>query len=223
MPEVAIIIPAYNEATRIGNVLRAAVASKYANEIIVVCDGCDDNTAAVARRFDGVTVKELSYNQGKGAAMAAGVKSTKAQLIAFIDSDLYGLLPDHVDGIIRPVLENRADMCVGVFRGGKYWSDTAQKITPYLSGQRALRREIFDAIPYAGELRLGIEVALNSIAKKRKARVLRVVLRGVSQCHKEQKLGIVKGTAARYKMYKEIGQAMVKTRRSQKRRHSPWL
>ena len=49
-PKVAIIIPAYNEAERIGRVLRAACGSKYANEIIVVGDGCTDNTAKVAAR-----------------------------------------------------------------------------------------------------------------------------------------------------------------------------
>jgi hypothetical protein len=222
LTQVAIVIPAKDEAGRIASVLRAAVGAKLAHEVIVVCDGCKDNTAAVARQFEGVIVKELTYNQGKGAAMVAGVKATKAQVIAFIDADLNGLLPDHVDGIIRPILEFRADMCVGVFRGGKYWSDTAQRITPYLSGQRAIRRELFESVPYASELRLGIEVALNNAARRKKARILRVVLHGVSNCHKEQKLGLVKGTAARYRMYKEIGQAIVKTRRP-KKRQKPWL
>jgi glycosyltransferase involved in cell wall biosynthesis len=221
--QVAIIIPAYNEAGRISNVLKAAVGAKLADEVIVVCDGCTDNTAAVARSFEGVIVKELPTNQGKGAAMAAGVASTTARIVAFVDADLLGLHAEHVDGIIKPLLENRADMCVGIFRGGKYWSDTAQKISPYLSGQRAIRRELFEAVPYANELRLGIEVALNNVAKKRKARILRVVLRGVSNCHKEQKMGLVKGTAARAKMYVEIGQAMVKTRKRRVKRRKPWL
>jgi polyisoprenyl-phosphate glycosyltransferase len=223
MKTVAVVIPAYNEATRIAHVLTAAVGAKLPHEIIVVCDGCLDNTAAVARKFDGVQVKELPLNQGKGAAMATGVNATRAQIIAFVDADLQGLYPEHIDGIIKPLLENRADMCVGVFRGGKYWSDTAQRISPYLSGQRAIRRELFEAVPYASELRLGIEVALNTTAKRKKARILRVVLRGVSNCHKEQKMGIVKGTAARAKMYVEIGQAMVKTRRRQAKRRKPWL
>jgi glycosyltransferase involved in cell wall biosynthesis len=222
IPEVAIIIPAYNEAGRIGNVLRAVVGSKLANEILVVCDGCTDDTAQVARRFDGVRVVELRVNRGKGGAMAAGVSSTKATVLAFVDADLQGLRPEHVDGIIRPILERRCDMCVGVFRGGKYWSDTAQKISPYLSGQRAIRRELFEAVPYASELRLGIEVAINQAARRKRARIIRVVLRGVSNCHKEQKMGIVKGTAARAKMYVEIGQAMVKTHRTQRVRKPKW-
>jgi hypothetical protein len=66
---------------------------------------------------------------------------------------------------------------------------------------------------------MGVEVALNQAAKRRKARVLRVVLQGVSNCHKEQKLGLVKGLQARGKMYTEIAEAMVKTRKRKRPTH----
>jgi glycosyltransferase involved in cell wall biosynthesis len=205
---VAIIIPAYNEEGRIGTVLRAATGSKLASEIIVVCDGCKDRTAEVARRFKGVTVYELPFNQGKAAAMAAGVRLSKADIVAFADADLLGLEPEHIDQIIRPVLHNFCDMCIGVFRGGKFWSDTAQKISPYISGQRAMRRQLFEAVPNIQDQGMGVEMAITAQARRVKARVLRVVLRGVSNCHKEQKLGFGKGMAARVKMYKEIGQTI---------------
>src|SRR5579862_3910056 len=104
----------------------------YPEEIIVVSDASSDRTAIVARTFDGVTVLELPFNTGKGGAMAAGAKATDADIIAFVDADLTGLRPDHVDLIIRPILDDRCDMCIGVFRGGKFWSDTAQRISPYI-------------------------------------------------------------------------------------------
>jgi hypothetical protein len=132
----------------------------------------------------------------------------------------------HIDQIIRPLLERRCDMCVGIFRGGKVWSDAAHTFTPYFSGQRALRRELFESVPFIGELRLGVEFALNDEARRRHARIVRVVLKGVSNCHKEQKLGLMKGIAARTRMYKEIGEAMVKTRRRRRpprARRKPWL
>lgn len=217
---VAIILPAFNEEARIANVLRAATQSKLATEIIVVSDGSTDRTAEVARTFN-VRVHELAYNQGKGAAMAAGVRLTKARYVAFIDADLGGLTGAHVDAIIQPILDRRCDMCVGIFRGGKVWSDAAHKFTPYFSGQRALKREIFESVSYIAELRLGVEYALNNEARRRRARVLRVVLEGVSNCHKEQKLGVVKGLAARTKMYKEIGEAMVKTAKRRQRPRPP--
>jgi polyisoprenyl-phosphate glycosyltransferase len=222
--QVAVIIPAYNEAGRIGNVLRAAVAAKLPTEVIVVCDGCTDGTASVARSYPGVTVYELPFNQGKAAAMNAGVKMSKANIVTFIDADLMGLEGEHVDQIIRPILHNFCDMCIGVFRGGKFWSDTAQKISPYISGQRALKRTLFEGIPNIQDQGMGIEVALNAQARRTKARILRVVLRGVSNCHKEEKLGFGKGTAARVKMYKEIAQTIIgngKTQKSARRRKNP--
>lgn len=210
------IIPAYNEEQRIGAVLQAVTKSKLADEVIVVSDASHDRTATIARSFEGVKVIELAFNAGKGGAMAAGVAATDAEILAFTDADLLDLRPDHIDQIIRPILGGVCDMCIGVFRGGKFWSETAQRISPYISGQRALRREIFEAIPFIGEIRFGVEVTLNTYAKRNKARVLRVVLQGVSNTFKESKMGLVKGVQARGKMYAEIGRALVRMRRKNK-------
>ncbi len=213
---VAVIIPAKDEEHRIGNVLRAASASKLATEIIVVSDGSTDRTAEVASKTAGVTVVRLPINLGKGAAMAKGVEKTSAEIIAFVDADLQGLTGDHIDQIIWPVLTDQCEVCIGIFRGGKFWSDTAQKFAPYISGQRAMKRFIFDGAPDVSDLRFGVEYALNHQAKRVKARVLRVVIRGVSNYHKEKKMGIGKGISARYKMYQEITQAVIKTRKKRK-------
>lgn len=220
--QVAVIIPAKDEESRIAYVIKAAMASKLVTEIIVVSDGSIDRTADVARRFESVKVHELPYNMGKGAAMAFGVSKTKAEVIAFCDADLQGLRGEHIDQILRPVLADQCEVCIGVFRGGKFWSDTAQKFAPYISGQRAMKRWIFEGIPYLSELRFGAEYALNHQAKRVKARVLRVVLRGVSNCFKEKKMGIVKGISARTTMYKEIGQAMLRNRKRRKPPRGRW-
>ena len=210
---VAIIIPAKNEAPRIGAVIEAALQAKLASEVIVVSDGSTDNTAEVARAIPGIRVVELAVNLGKGGAMAAGVKATKAPYVAFVDADLQGLTGRHIDDIIRPLLDRQCDMCVGIFRGGKVWSDAAQRVSPYLSGQRSMRRELFESVPYIAELRMGVEMALTQAAKRRHAKVKRVVLQGVSNFYKEKKLGLVKGLKARGMMYIEITEAIVKTRR----------
>lgn len=218
-PKVAVIVPAYNEAERITPVLRAISGSRMASEIIVVGDGCTDNTAKVAARISGVRVLELPVNVGKAGAMAAGVKATDAEIIAFVDADLLGLRPEHVDSIIVPLLANQCEMCIGVFRGGKFWSDAAQRITPYYSGQRAMRRSLFTAIPNIHEARMGVEIALNEHAKRVGARVIRVVLSGVSNCHKEQKMGLAKGIQARKQMFQEMLEAKKRaTRRGRPRK-----
>ncbi|RYG32994.1 glycosyltransferase family 2 protein [bacterium] len=225
MSGVAAIVPAYNEGDRVGRVLRAALAASLVTEVIAVSDGSSDGTARRASEVAGVTVIDLKRNVGKGGAMAAGVRATKASVVVFIDADLEGLGPEHVDAIVKPVVEGRADVCVGIFRDGKTWSDAAQRVSPFLSGQRAMRREVFEAVPYPDELRFGIEVALNTAARKRRARIVRVLLRGVSNAHKEQKMGMVKGTAARLRMYGEITQAMVKNRKRKRAssKRSRWL
>lgn len=219
---VAVIIPAKNEAARIGNVLRAAARARLADEVIVVSDGSVDDTARIARLFQGVRVVELPRNIGKGGAMCAGVKATNADVIAFVDADLQGLRAEHIDAIIRPILDGACDMCIGVFRGGKFLSTSAQRVAPYISGQRAMRRRIFEGVPYIGEMRMGVEVALNTYAKRSKAKITRVPLRGVSNTFKERKMGLMKGTAARAKMWAEIARAMVRMHRRTQRRTPKW-
>lgn len=222
MKQIAIIIPAFNEAERIADVLRAVKGASHIHEIIVVNDGSEDNTSAEARKVPGVKVIDMVKNVGKGGAMAAGVASTTAQIVAFVDADLVGLRAEHVDQIIRPLMRDECDMCFGVFRGGKIRSNAAMAVTPWLSGQRAMKRELFEAIPYIGELRFGVEVAITNMARKKKARVKRVVLRGVSNCFKEEKLGLVKGLQARSKMYREIREAMVRTRKKNRSQRNPF-
>ncbi len=225
---VAVIIPAKDEGTRILNVLKAATASVLATEVIVVDDGSSDNTAEIARSVPGVKVVRLSVNVGKGGAMAAGVKATKAPIVAFVDADLAVLVGAHIDRILLPILAGDCEMCVGIFRGGKTWSDSAQKIAPFLSGQRALKRELFESVVGISTMRMGVEVALTEAAKRRKARVIRVALVGVSNCHKEQKLGKWRGTKERTKMYMEIAQTYVKIKRQNRPQRSrprrkPWV
>ena len=213
---VAIIIPAKDEEHRIARVLLAALESKLANEIIVVSDGSRDRTVLVAKKW-GVRVIDLKQNIGKAGAMVEGVKATKAEVVCFVDADLVGLRGEHIDAIIRPVVDNRCDMCIGIFRGGKMWSDMAQKISPYISGQRAMRRELIEGVPNLAEYRMGAETAIKEHARRIKARILRVPILGVSNFYKEKKLGLVKGTGQRVKMYKEIASAMVKIRKNRRR------
>ncbi len=210
--KVAAVIPAFNEEFRIGRVLKSVLASALVHEIIVVNDGSTDRTRDVVKNTAGVRLIDLPRNVGKGGAMVAGVNETDADVIVFLDADLHGLTSYHVDEIVRPVLSGY-DMCVGVFRRGKFWTDAAQVIAPYISGQRAVRRNIIEMIPWLDECRMGVEVTINHMARKRKMRIRRVVLHGVTHACKERKFGFVKGTAQRYKMYAEIGKAYVKTRR----------
>lgn len=95
-------------------------------------------------------------------------------------------------------------MTVGIFEKGRAATDIAQKMAPFLSGQRALKRELLDRIPYFELSRFGAEIALHRFATDHNIPVRQVALPDLSHVMKEEKLGLWKGIFARGKMYWEI-------------------
>ncbi len=89
----SVVLPAYNETGRIGDTVaqvREVVGSKIGLddlEIVVVDDGSADNTVDEAAEA-GARVVEQGHNQGKGAAVRAGVLAASGRTIAFTDADL---------------------------------------------------------------------------------------------------------------------------------------
>ena len=204
---VTAIIPAYNEEQTIAGVVNCVKRVDKIQKVIVVSDGSTDRTAEIAREC-GVDVIELAENIGKGGAIKAGVSECGTEIILFLDADLIGLTEQHVLELIEPVLENRADMTVGIFKNGRMVTDLAQKVTPYLSGQRAIKKSIIEKIPNIDITRYGVEVALTKYLKKFSARVQEVELTDMTHVTKEEKLGLIKGVQARLKMYWDIAKIL---------------
>jgi glycosyltransferase involved in cell wall biosynthesis len=221
----AAIIPAYNEAGRITTVLKAVAAAQLVDEIIVVTDGCQDSTADEARGFAALLEKgrvkgavcqsmqvfELEQNLGKGGAMTYGVHRTEADVILFLDSDLMGLEPKQVDALLEPTLrsdvETRADMTLGLFQGAPggpfgWWMNWCHRTNSRLTGQRAIRRDVYLAVPDLTRSRYGVETAVTRYVRGIwKLRVETVDLFGVSHPCKEEKIGVVRGLVHRSQMY----------------------
>jgi glycosyltransferase involved in cell wall biosynthesis len=200
---VAAVVPAYNEGHTIGQVLAVLQQSPDIDEVIVVNDGSTDDTAERAAEL-GARVLNLYPNRGKGGAMKAGVQATLADIVLFIDADLVGLNHTHCTALLEPVLQGKADMTVGLFTGGRASTTLAQKMAPFLSGQRAVRREIVECIPELEDSRYGVEVAISRYASSNSIRVEKVPLQDVSQIMKEEKQGFVTGAKNRIMMYWEI-------------------
>lgn len=200
---IAAIIPAYNEERTVAGVVQVVQKAGVASEIIVVDDGSTDATTAVAMRA-GAKVLSLPRNSGKACAMKAGADCIDAELLLYLDADLLGLRPDHVCALVAPVLRRQADMTVGVFRGGRWRTDLAQRVTPYLSGQRALRHWIIDQIENIETMGYGVERALTYFAQEKRLQVQHVELLGVTQVTKEEKTGLWNGLRARFRMYGEL-------------------
>lgn len=201
--KIAAIVPAYNEAKQIGSVLSVLTRSPLIDEVIVVNDGSTDNTAEVAARYR-VRVINLPANVGKGGAMKIGANNTDAEILLFIDADLIGLTSKHIADMLEPVRNGRAAMSIGIFDDGRFATDLAQKLAPFLSGQRAMLRSIIDSVPEIENKRYGVEVALTRYAEKENLPVVHVQLKNMAQVMKEEKLGFWKGFRARLRMYWEI-------------------
>jgi hypothetical protein len=83
-------------------------------------------------------------------------------------------------------------------------TDLAQRMAPFLSGQRALKRDLLQGISDLDLSRFGVEMALHRYVGDNRVDVMVVILRDLSHLMKEEKLGLWKGMAARIKMYWEI-------------------
>lgn len=206
--KVAAVVPAYNEKERISTVLEAIKAAEMVDEIVVVCDGSTDGTYESVAGDPEVKAVKLQTNQGKGSAMRAGAENTDADVVLFLDADLIGMDGPKVDAIVEPVVRDEADMSIGIFKAGRTSTDFAQVLAPYISGQRAMRRDTFLSIPRLDEVRSGVETAITKFSRARRLRVRRVDLEGCTHCMKEEKLGFVKGFKCRLKMYYDIGKIL---------------
>lgn len=202
--KVAAILPAYNEADRVERVLQSVRAARSIHQIIVVDDGSTDATAEIAERMDGVDLISLPVNKGKGAAMAAGARATDAEVLLFLDADLIGLTPEHVEALLEPVRTRQAQMAVGRFHGGRIWTDWAQALAPNISGQRAIVREVFLEIPGVEFTRFGVELYITRFCRVYRVPTRTVSLKGVTHPMKEEKLGYLRGWLSRARMYFEI-------------------
>ncbi|ADG06247.1 glycosyltransferase family 2 protein [Kyrpidia tusciae] len=205
---LSLIIPAYNEEERIGQVLDAVIAAGVFDQVIVVDDGSTDRTAEVATAHR-VEVVRLPTNRGKGAAVAAGLSRAQGEVIGFLDADLVGLRPEHIRALVLPVIEGQADMTIGLFGGGRLSTDLAQKLTPILTGQRVVHRRWLPPADFS-MARYGIEVLLHKHVKDSGGRIVEVSLDEVTHHMKEEKLGWRKGVAARLRMYWDILKVMAK-------------
>ncbi|MEA3344314.1 MAG: glycosyltransferase family 2 protein, partial [Patescibacteria group bacterium] len=194
MDKVTAIICALNEEKNIGRVLKVLLSSRDIGEVIVVDDGSKDRTSEIALKMR-AKVSRLPENRGKGNAMRVGVERATFDTIVFIDADLIGLTVEHISLLVKPILENKAMMSVGLRgrKGGlpKFFV----KLDPLLAigGERAMKRFVFKNIPEKFIQGFAVETALNYYCKKKNFPVKYVELKGLDIIAKEKKWGFFKG------------------------------
>src|SRR6202046_5249603 len=196
MPQVAVVIPAYNEADRVGATVTAARALPDVDLVVVVDDGSRDATAAVAPAA-GARALRYARNHGQAMAMMVGAREVAAldrrrpadgpRHLLFLDADL-GATAGGAGPLIGPVAAGEADMTVAVFanrvklgghgfvvRLGGCGIRRAPGWTPAqpLNGQRCLTRAAFEAArPLARGF--GVETAMTIDLKRKGVRIVEV-------------------------------------------------
>jgi dolichyl-phosphate beta-glucosyltransferase len=117
IPDLSVVIPAYNEAARLPPTLRRV--SDYLRsqgrpfELVVVDDGSNDGTAAVAERegHSSTVVVRLDANRGKGHAVRIGMLRAKGALRLMTDADLS--TPIEELALLRARIEDGFDVAIG--------------------------------------------------------------------------------------------------------------
>ena len=120
--KLSIVVPAFNEGERLGATLPKILAhlnsSSAKSELIVVDDGSDDDTAAVAERAmaqsGSVETRLLRYekNRGKGYAVRLGLLAATANIALFSDADLSTPVTE-VGKLVDPIRSGECDLTFG--------------------------------------------------------------------------------------------------------------
>lgn len=144
MPLLSIVIPVYNEARTITQLLDQVIDAKIQDEVqkeLVLVNDCssDDSVDIINEYMKEHADIQMSFyshkvNQGKGAALHTGIAKAKGEYIIIQDADLEYDPREYVK-LLEPVLEGKADVVYGSrFMGGEphrvlyYWHSVGNKI-----------------------------------------------------------------------------------------------
>ena len=112
--KLSVVIPVYNEAGTIREIIQRVLAAPSEKEVIVVDDGSTDGTREILRREapNGVVVLFQDSNRGKGAALRAGFQKVTGDIVLVQDADLeYD--PAEYPRLLKPIVDGRADVVYG--------------------------------------------------------------------------------------------------------------
>lgn len=175
---VSVVMPVYNEAATVANVINTVMAQPSVLELVVVDDCSSDGSWAVlqelSRKDPRIKAFHHEFNQGKGAALRTGIGKTTSPIVLIQDADLeYD--PGEYPILIKPILDGKAEVVFGSrFAGGPhrvlyFWHSVGNQFLTMLSNMatnlnltdmetcyKVFRREIIQQITIK-ENRFGFE------------------------------------------------------------------
>ena len=191
---VSVIIPSYNEANTIQELLKRVQAENIASEILIIDDGSTDATRDILETYYGKEPFKIilhDFNQGKGAAVRTGIQHAKGDVIIIQDADLeYN--PREYKKLLEPIEEGMAEVVYGSrFLGGPrrptmFWHMVANKLLTFMTnilynniltdmetGYKVFLREVVQDMPLRAN-RFDFEPEFTAKILKRKVRIFEI-------------------------------------------------
>ena len=203
---LSIIIPAFNEAAFLPEVIRRVGETPYDKEIIIVDDGSTDGTREYLKGLvsEGIKVIVHEKNMGKGAAMRTGIAVASGDVVIVQDADLeYD--PKDYPVLLEPIMQGKADVVYGSrFLGGPhrvlfFWHSVGNSLITLISnmftdlnltdmetGYKAFRKKVFETITIESN-RFGFEPEITAKVAKKGFRIYEVPISYSGRSYQEGK------------------------------------
>jgi glycosyltransferase involved in cell wall biosynthesis len=207
-PLLTVVIPCFNEAATILDLIERVRSSPVdSKQIIVVDDGSSDGTRDLLQELqaDDLTVLLHAHNRGKGAALATGFAAARGEICIVQDADLeYD--PMEYPLVIGPIVQGKADVVFGSrFQGAAphrvvyFWHRVGNGFLTLLSNMftdlnltdmetcyKAFRTEIIQSIRIC-EQRFGFEPEITAKVARRRCRIYEVGISYYGRTYEEGK------------------------------------
>ena len=224
-PCLSVVMPVYNEAATVAEVILAVLAQRVVQQLVIVDDCSQDGTwdklQALARTEARIKLVRHEVNQGKGAALRTAIAHATADFVVIQDADLEDD-PGEYHLLLAPLLSGKADVVFGSrFLGGGahrvlyFWHSVGNRLLTLCSNMatdlnltdmetcyKCFRREILQQIRIE-ENRFGFEPEITAKVARLKVRIYEVSISYYGRTYAEgKKIGWRDGFRALWCIFK---------------------